>query len=263
MKILVLLKEVPDTWGPRRIDPSTGRLDRDDADPIMDEIGERALEAALRYADEHSGTEIVALTMGRSSANAMLRKALAMGAHQAVHVEDDRLSGSDLGWTAVVLAAAVRTQAPDLVIAGNESTDGRGGVIPVMLAEHLGLPVLAGLQSLAIAAGVVQGELTDGSRSLVVRAPLPAVVSVTERLPEARFPSFKGRMSAKKKPLSTIGVADLGVADLLDALGRSVVLGVKESQARVAGVKVKDDGSAAQQLVAFLTDRELVAGRAS
>lgn len=263
MKILVLLKEVPDTWGPRRIDPSTGRLDRDDTDPIMDEIGERALEAALRYADDHSGAEIVVLTMGRSSANAMLRKALAMGAHRAVHIEDDRLSGADLGWTAAVLAAAVRAEAPDLVIAGNESTDGRGGVIPVMLAEHLGLPVLAGLQSLAICAGAVQGELTDGARSLLVGAPLPAVVSVTERLPEARFPSFKGRMSAKKKPLHTIGIGDLGVAELLAALGRSVVLGVQESQARAAGVKIKDDGSAAGQLLAFLTDRELVAGRAS
>jgi electron transfer flavoprotein beta subunit len=261
VKILVLLKEVPDTWGPRRLDPSTGRVDRDAVDPIMDEIGEKALEVALRYSDDHGKTEIVALTMGRSSANSMLRKALAMGATRGVHVLDDRLVGADLGWTAAVLAAAIRSEAPDLVIAGNESTDGRGGVMAVMIAEYLALPVLAGLHSIEVGSDHVQGLGADDTRSLVLRAPLPAVVSVSERLPDGRFPSFKGRMSAKKKPLNIRTLADLGVGDTLAGLDRSVVLSVVESPVREAGLKIDDDGTAAKKLVEFLTERQLVVGR--
>jgi electron transfer flavoprotein beta subunit len=263
VKILVLLKEVPDTWGPRRLDPSTGRVDRESADPIMDEIGEKALEVGLQYADRNAKTEVVALTMGPSSANAMLRKALAMGATRAVHILDDRLIGADMGWTAAVLAAAIRAEAPDLVIAGNESTDGRGGVVAVMVAEHLGLPVLSGLLSVDIGPDHVQGAAADETRSLVVRAPLPAVISVSERLPEARFPSFKGKMSAKKKPLDVRAVADLGLGETLAGLTRSIVLTIAEGQVRQAGVKINDDGRAAQRLVDFLVERQLVAGRSS
>jgi electron transfer flavoprotein beta subunit len=261
VKILVLLKEVPDTWGPRRLDPSTGRVDRDAVDPIMDEIGEKALEVGLQYADQHGkSTEVVALTMGRPSANSMLRKALAMGATRAVHVLDDRLSGADMGWTATVLAAAIRDEKPDLVIAGNESTDGRGGVLAVMVAEHLGLPALTGLHSVDIEAAHVQGVGADDTRNITVRAPLPAVLSVSERMPDGRFPSFKGRMTAKKKPLDIRTLSDLGVGDTLAGLSRSIVVSVAETPARQAGLKIDDDGSAAQQLVNFLTERQFVVG---
>jgi electron transfer flavoprotein beta subunit len=168
-----------------------------------------------------------------------------------------------MGWTAAVLAAAIRAEAPDLVIAGNESTDGRGGVVAVMVAEHLGLPVLAGLLAVEIGPGHVQGEAADETRSLVLKAPLPAVISVTERLPEGRFPSFKGKMGAKKKPLEVRTVADLGISGTLDQLNRAAVLTVAEGLVRQAGLKIKDDGRAAQQLVTFLIERQLVAGRSS
>ena len=140
MKIIVLVKQVPDTYEERKLDPATGILDRDASEPIIDEIGERALEMALRYKDAHKGTEVVVLSMGPTSVTASLRKGLSLGADSAVHVLDDALAGADLGWTAAVLAAALTKSGYDLIIAGNESTDGRGGVIPAMVAEHLSLP---------------------------------------------------------------------------------------------------------------------------
>lgn len=255
MKIVVLIKEVPDTWGERRLDPGTGRVDRQASDAVLDEIGERAVEAALSYQDANAGTEIVAVSMGPTSVP-VLRKALAMGASSAAHVLDDKLVGADLGWTAAVLAAAVRRIGFDLVITGNESTDGRGGVIPAMLAEHLGVAGVTALDTLEIAVDRVSGTRQGEDESLVVGAPLPAVVSITERMPEARFPSFKGTMGAKKKPLDTLTVADLGVD--LDGLGTSVVTQVQARPERTAGIKVVDAGDAADQLADFLAGRRLI-----
>src|SRR5690606_8675322 len=141
----------------------------------------------------------------------ILRRALAMGAGSAVHVVDDRLVGADLWLTAEVLAAAIHREGFDLVIAGNESTDGRGGVVPAMIAELLGVAHATGLSTLAIDDRGVRGTRTSDEETVEVAAALPAVVSITERMPEARFPSFKGTMSAKKKPLATASLADLGV----------------------------------------------------
>ena len=137
MKIIVLLKQVPDTYEERKLDAATGILDREASEPIIDEIVERAIETALSYKDAHKDTEIVLLSMGPDSVTASLRKALSLGADSAVHVLDDGLAGSDLARTAAVLAAALATTGYDLIIAGNESTDGRGGAIPAMVAEHL------------------------------------------------------------------------------------------------------------------------------
>jgi electron transfer flavoprotein beta subunit len=258
MRIAVLIKEVPDTWGERRMDPATGRVDRTASDAVLDEIGERAVEAALAYQDENSGTEVVVISMGPTSVP-ILRKALAMGATSAVHIVDDELTGADLGWTAAVLAAAVRRIGFDLVITGNESTDGRGGVIPAMLAEHLGVASVTALGTLEISPDRVSGTRQGEDESLVVGSVLPAVVSITERMPEARFPSFKGTMGAKKKPLETLSLADLE-ADL-DGMGTSVVTDVQARPERAAGTKVVDTGDAADQLADFLASRRLISGR--
>lgn len=255
MRIAVLIKEVPDTWGERRLDPVTGRVDRQASDAVLDEIGERAVEAALAYQDVDGGAEIVVISMGPTSVP-ILRKALAMGATSAVHVLDDALVGADLGRTAAVLAAAIRRTGFDLVIAGNESTDGRGGVIPAMIAEHLGVPGVTALGTLEIAADQVSGTRQGEDESLVVGSPLPAVVSITERMPEARFPSFKGTMGAKKKPLETVTVAELDVA--LDGMGTSAVTAVETRPERTAGTKVVDAGDAADQLAEFLAARRLI-----
>ncbi|GAB3043105.1 electron transfer flavoprotein subunit beta/FixA family protein [Parafrigoribacterium mesophilum] len=259
MKIVVLIKQVPDTYEERRLDPATGILDRAASDPIIDEIGERALEVALRYKDAHKGTEVVLVSMGPSSVTAALRKGLSLGADAAVHVLDDSLAGADLARTASVLAAALTKSGYDLVIAGNESTDGRGGVIPAMVAEHLGLPHLTFLDSVEISESQVSGERGTDSGSIQVHTGLPAVVSVTERTPEVRFPNFKGILSAKKKPLTVLTVGELGLgADALSGGGRSVVLSTAERPSRTAGTKVVDEGNAGVELAEFLAAGHLI-----
>lgn len=255
MKIVVLIKEVPDTWGERRLDPQTKRVDRRASDAVLDEIGERAVEAALAYQDADKSAEVVVISMGPTSVP-VLRKALAMGATSAVHVLDEGLVGADLGWTAAVLAAAIRRTGFDLVITGNESTDGRGGVIPAMIAEHLGVPGITALGSLEISADRVSGTRQGEDESLVVGSPLPAVVSITERMPDARFPSFKGTMGAKKKPLDTVTVADLGVD--LAALSVSVVSDIRPRPERTAGTRVLEADGAVDQLAEFLAGRRLI-----
>lgn len=255
MKIVVLLKQVPDTYDPRKLDLTTGLLDRSANEAIIDEINERALEAALQYKDAHKDAEIVVLTMGPSGANASLRKALSMGADSAVHVLDDGLAGSDVARTAAVLAAAVQRTGFDLVVAGNESTDGRGGVVPAMVAEHLGVPHATSLNSVEIAEGAVTGERAGDAGTLTVRAALPAVVSVTERSPEARFPNFKGILGAKKKPLAVLSLAELGVSE---PAAKSVVLSTAERPARTAGKKIVDEGNAAAELAEFLVSERLI-----
>lgn len=257
MKIIVLVKQVPDTEEERRLDPGTGRLDRSAGESVADEINERALEVALLHKDAHKGSEIVVLALGPASASQALRKALSMGADSAVHVLDERLEGSDIMTTAAVLAAAVHRTGCDLVIAGNESTDGRGGVVPAMVAEHLGLPILPSLNTVELTAGTVSGEVTVDAGSLSVSAALPAVVSVTERAAEARFPNFKGIMTAKRKPLATLSLSDLGLDSGVDG-ATSMVLTISERPARTAGKKIVDDGTAAQELAKFLAAGRLV-----
>jgi electron transfer flavoprotein beta subunit len=255
MKIIVLVKQVPDTAEERRLNPATGRADRDASERVADEINERALEVALRWKDADKKTNVVVLTMGPADATQALRKALSMGADSAVHVVDDGLEGADIVRTAVVLAAAAKHVGFDLLVAGNESTDGRGGVVPAMIAEHLGLPLLPSLDSVAIDGASVTGEVGIESGTLTVRASQPAVISVTERVAEARFPNFKGIMTAKRKPLATMTLNDLG----LEAAGpATVVLSTSERPARAAGKKIYDDGNAGSELAEFLAAGRLI-----
>lgn len=255
MKIVVLVKQVPDTYGERRLDETTGRIVRAGVDLVADEIGERALEAALAQKDADPGTEVVVLTMGPASAADVLRRSLAIGADAAVHILDDGLAGADMLRTSAVLAAALRRTEFDLVIAGNESTDGRGGAMAAMLAEQLGLPHATTLVSLGVEAGAVTGQRVTENGMQDVRADLPALVSVTEGMPEARFPTFKGTMRAKKKPVKTLRIADL---DLTEPPAASIVVGVTPRPPRAAGRKVVDDGTAAAELIEYLTAAHLI-----
>ncbi|WP_150955319.1 electron transfer flavoprotein subunit beta/FixA family protein [Microbacterium testaceum] len=252
MKIVVLIKEVPDTWGERRLDLETGLADRAASAPVLDEINERAVEAALAHADAHPGTEVVVLTMAPASATANVRKALAMGASAAVHVVDDTLRGADLLLTAEVLAAAIRRTGFDLVIGGNLSTDGGGGVVPAMVAELLGVPQLTALSSLALTHDTVSGDRVSDAGTMRVSAALPAVVSVTEALPEGRFTTFKGIMAAKKKPYETLDAATLGVEPEDPAQARYIMLSVAQRPPREGGTKIVDEGDAGERLAAFL-----------
>lgn len=255
MRIVVLVKEVPDTFGRRELSLESGIALRPEATAVTDEPTERALELALSYADSEPGTEVVALTMGPASARAALMRALAVGATSAVHVLDDRLAGADIAATARALAAALRKSGFDLVVAGNASTDGAGGVIPAMLAEHLGVPHATNLSSVSIDATSVTGTRVDERASLSVTATLPAVVSVTEALPPARFASFKGVMGAKKKPLDTWSLDDLEVEV---PASQSIVIAVSEAPARQTGSTIVDDGTAAAQLAAYLVENGFV-----
>ncbi|MDR6689258.1 electron transfer flavoprotein beta subunit [Microbacterium sp. 1154] len=252
MKIVVLIKEVPDTWGERRLDLETGLVDRAGSAPVLDEIDERAVEAALSHADAHPGTEVVVLTMAPASATATVRKALAMGATSAVHIVDDALRGADLLLTADVLAAAIRRTGFDLVVAGNLSTDGGGGVVPAMVAELLGVPQLTALSSLEVTDDAVSGDRVSDAGTMRVSAPLPAVVSVTEALPEGRFTTFKGIMAAKKKPYETLDAAEVGVEAEDPAQARYIMLAVAERPPREAGTKIVDEGDAGEKLAAYL-----------
>ncbi|WP_285137632.1 electron transfer flavoprotein subunit beta/FixA family protein [Microbacterium sp. lyk4-40-TSB-66] len=252
MKIVVLIKEVPDTWGERRLDLETGLADRAASSPVLDEIDERAVEVALAHADAHPGTEVTVVSMAPASATATIRKALAMGATSAVHVVDDSLRGADLLLTAEVLAAAVRRTDYDLVIAGNLSTDGGGGVIAAMVAELLGVPQLTGLAAVELSDGSVSGDRVSDAGTMRVTAELPAVVSITEALPEGRFTTFKGIMAAKKKPYETVDAASLDVEPGDPATPRYIMLSVAERPPRASGTKIVDEGDAGERLAAFL-----------
>lgn len=256
MKILVLAKEVPDTAAPRTLNAESGWLERSASEPVPDEINERTLEHALRFRDSGAEVEIVVLAMVPDSATASVRKFLAMGADSAVIVSDPAIAGADAVRTAQILAAAVGKIAPDLVLAGNESTDGRAGMVPAMVSEILGWPILPALSELAITADAVEGVTALEGETVRLRAEFPAVAAVTERSAEARFPNFKGIMQAKKKPLETWSLADAGAP--AHGAASSVMVSAQVRPAREAGVKVIDDGTAAQQLVDFLATQRLI-----
>ncbi|MDQ0277162.1 electron transfer flavoprotein beta subunit [Arthrobacter silviterrae] len=255
MKIVVLIKQVPDTSDERTLDPSTGWLNRDAGDNIVDEINERALEVALQVKDKDKSTEVAVLAMGPAEAAKAIRKALSMGADSGIHILDDSLAGADAVRTAAVLAAALKDTAADVILAGNESTDGRGGVVPAMIAEHLGLPLAGSLSTITLAGDKVSGERQDDNGTLSVSSGLPAVVTVTERAAEARFPNFKGILTAKRKPVATLAVSGL---DVPATPARTVIVSSAERPARVAGTKIVDEGNAGTLLAEYLIENRLV-----
>lgn len=257
MRIVVLIKQVPDTWGARTIDTATGRLDRESSEAVIDEISEKSIEIGLQLKEQHGG-EVIALTMGSGAANDVLRKALAMGADEALHICDDALVGADAVTTARVLAAAITKTTFDIVVAGNESTDGRGGVIPAMLAELLGVAQLTNLDTVLVDGTQISGERATEFGTVSVSAQLPAVISITERAAEARYPTFRGIMSAKKKPLSQLGLADLELSGGVTPANLTLVKSVDVRPAREAGIKVIDDGSAADQIIDYLVSRRVI-----
>jgi electron transfer flavoprotein beta subunit len=259
MKIAVLVKEVPDTWGDRRIDPTTKRVVRG-KDVVIDEINEKAVEAALLVKEANADSTLTVVTMGPKSALDALRKGLAMGADDALHLVDDGLAGSDAVQTSAALAAALAPRAFDLVITGNESTDGRTAAVPAMLAERLGVAQLTFLRTLTVTGSEASGDRPTEDGHLEVSAPLPALVSVTEQIAEARYPNFKGIMAAKKKPVETLTLADLGIStgDAGGANSWSVVETVAPRPAREGGTVITDDGTAGTQIADYLAAAKLI-----
>ena len=259
MKIAVLVKEVPDTWGDRQIDPSTKRVVRS-GENVIDEINEKAVEAALLVKEANSGSEVTVVTMGPAGALDAIRKSLAMGADSGIHITDDGLVGSDASQTSAALAAALAPRGFDLVITGNESTDGRTAAVPAMLAERLGIAQLTFLRTLEVSDNEVSGERMTEDGHIDISASLPALVSVTEQIAEARYPNFKGIMAAKKKPVETVDIGVLGLdsADTGAANSWSVVDGVVPRPARTGGTIIKDDGTAGTQIADYLAAAKLI-----
>jgi electron transfer flavoprotein beta subunit len=259
MNIVVCVKQVPDTWSERTLKVSDYTLDRDAADAIINELDEYAVEEGLRIAEAHEGT-VTIFSMGPARTADAIRKALSMGADQAVHLVDDALAGSDVVGTSAAMAHVLTRIGFDLVILGCESTDARTGVIPAMLAERLGVPQLSYASKVEI----------DGSRIAInrqadygydrVEATLPAVVSVVEKINEPRYPSFKGIMAAKKKPVQSWGVADIELDPSLVGLANaaSEVVSFAKRPPRQAGTIVADEGDGGTKAADFLTTRKFI-----
>jgi len=253
------VKYVPDATGERGFaDDLT--VDREGVDGLLSELDEYAVEQALRIADGVDGAEVTVVTVGPEDARDALRKALSMGADKAVHVEDDDLHGSDVMGTSLVLARAVEKAGFDLVVAGMASTDGGGGVVPALLAERLGVAQVTLLSEVSVEGGVVRGRRDGDVASELLEASLPAVVSVTDQSGEARYPSFKGIMAAKKKPVESWDLEDLGVeageVGLEGAWTR--VVSVAERPARTAGTVVTDEGEGGKRLAEFLAGQKFI-----
>src|SRR5262245_59271804 len=210
MKIVVLVKQVPDSGTERTLRSDDHTVDRASANNVINEMDEYAIEEALKLREAHGG-EVTILTMGPERAAESIRKALSMGPDRAVHVLDDALHGSCALATSKVLAAALRTLDADLVLCGAESTDARGQVLPHMLAEQLGVAALTGARKLTVEGAQLTIERQTEEGYEVVTAATPAVVSVWDTINEPRYPSFKGIMAAKKKAVQTLSLADLGV----------------------------------------------------
>src|SRR3954451_22306974 len=210
MKIVVLVKQVPDSGADRNLRSDDNTVDRASANNVINEMDEYAIEEALQVQSAHGG-EVVILTMGPDRATESVRKALSMGPDSAVHVVDDALHGSCAVATSKVLAAAIARQSADIVISGAESTDGRVQVMPHMLAERLGIAALTGARKLTVDGSTLTIERQTDEGYEVVTAQTPAVVSVWDTINEPRYPSFKGIMEAKKKPVRTVSLADLGI----------------------------------------------------
>ncbi|MEX3505170.1 electron transfer flavoprotein subunit beta [Corynebacterium sp. LK2510] len=257
MRIAVLVKEVPDTYGTRVLDLETGLTERT-GEMVLDEIGERAVEAALVLAAADDSSTVELVCVGPESAESSLRRGLAMGADSAILVSDAALAGADLGQTAEIIASVAGRNPYDLIVAGNLSTDGNAGVLPAMVAELLGLPQLTNLTEMSVAGGVLSATRATDDGTATLEAELPAVVSVTEAFPEPRYPNFKGLMAAKKKPVERPTLAELGIdaGDFTHA--RSIMIEVAQCPPREAGTVVTDDGTAAQQLADYLVSHRLV-----
>jgi electron transfer flavoprotein beta subunit len=259
MNIVVLVKQVPDTWAERKLNDSDKTLDRASVDVVMNEIDEYAVEEALRI-KEAQGGEVTILTMGPDRAVETIRKALSMGADKAVHLSDEALHGSCVIQTSYAIAKVLETLEYDVVILGSESTDARLAVMAPLLAERLGLPQLSGARKVTAEGGTVRIERQTENGYDVVEAALPAVISVVEKINEPRYPSFKGIMAAKSKPLTTLTIADAGIeADKVGlANATSQVSEFSNRPPRQAGQIVKDEGDGGRKVAEFLASQKFV-----
>ena len=264
MKIVVCVKQVPDTWAERTLKPADATLDRASVDGLINELDEYAIEEGLRIAEAQreagAEAEVIILSMGPDKAAESIRKALSMGADSAVHLLDDGLAGSDALATSYALAHMIAADGFDLVICGSESTDARMGVLAAMLAERLDVPQLSLASKVDIDGQAVRVRRVSDEGYDEVEASLPAVISVVEKINEPRYPSFKGIMAAKKKPVRTLSIADAGLDPSAVGLAAAAteVVDFAKRPPREAGAIVKDDGDGGVKAAEFLAARKFI-----
>jgi electron transfer flavoprotein beta subunit len=254
MNVVVCVKQIPDPNNPYEL-TGDGRLKRDVAQSVLDPGDEFGVEAALRLA-EASGGEVTVVSMGPAKAMDAIRRALSMGAAKGILVSDDALAGADAIATARVLAAAIKkVEGADLIICGVESTDGYTGAVPMMVAELLGLPQVTFVKHIEVDGSTLKVQRQTVKGYDEVESPMPAVMTVTAGVNEPRYPTFKGIMQAKSKPVETPSLADLGLSDLAPT---QKVAGVQPAPARGAGEIVEDDGSGAAKVAEFLKAAKVI-----
>jgi electron transfer flavoprotein beta subunit len=259
MNVAVCVKQIPDPANPGKLDPASKTLVRE-GKLIMDDSDSYGVEMALQLVDAAGGGEVTLVSMAPNDEVSGLRNGLAMGAHKGVLVSDPELKGTDALGTAKVLAKAISRNDFDLVLCATESTDGYTGTMPVQLAELLGLPAVTFAKHVEVNAGALKVQRQTEAGYDEVECPLPAVVTVTAGVVEPRYPSFKGIMAAKNKPVDMLKVADLGVDAGAVGQGGSgqEIVSVGDAEARKAGEIVEDEGDAFEQIVAFLEKLKVI-----
>lgn len=259
MKIAVLVKYVPEPTAQWSFAPDF-TLDRASVEGRLSELDEYAVEQAVRLVEGGLDAEITYLTVGPARAADGLRKALAIGGHGAVHVVDDAIHGSDALGTSRVLAAALSKVGFDLVLAGMSSTDAEMSVVPAMVADRLGINQATFAGALSVDGDKVSIRRESDSETIAASAALPALVTVTDQTPEARYPAFRAIMGAKKKKVTTFSLVDLGVDPSSVGSGAAFtkVLSLEPEPARAAGSVVEDDGTGGAQIADFLAARGLL-----
>lgn len=263
MKICVLVKEVPDAAVEKRIDPSTGRMDRS-GEKNLNPYDTHAIEAAMQIKEGGAipVEEIVAVTMGPESAERALRKAISLGADRAVHLTDPALAGSDVAATGYALAKALESEQPDLVLLGQQSDDGECYTIGAVVADHLRMPSVTQVIKMDVADGGLRCERQAEYGYDTVQVQLPAVISVGDAINEPRYPSLKAIMGAKKKPLDTKSAGDVGIdSALVGAEGSRVACGeFKAPPQKEPGriIEDEDTNETVAQIVAWLEERKLI-----
>ena len=258
MNVIVCVKQIPDPALPGALDPGTNTLKRD-GKLIMDESDSYGVEMALQLVAAAGEGEVSLVSMAPNGEVSGMRTALAMGAARGILVSDPALQGSDALTTAKVLAAAVqRLGGADLIIAATESSDGYTGTVPEQMAELLGLPSVTFAKSVAVDGGTLKVNRQTEAGYDEVTCPLPALVSVTAGVVEPRYPSFKGIMAAKNKPVETVTAGDLGVDPVGWAGAGQQISGVTAAEARAASEIVEDDGESFTKIVAFLENLKVI-----
>ncbi len=261
MKIFVCIKQVPDpNTTVSKLDPETKRLVRSGVSLVLDPGDESTISAAIKLRDTLGNSEVVAVSMGPTTAQEGMRRALAMGADRAILVTDSALAGSDAISTARVLAAVLKKENADLIFCSTESTDGYTGMVPGGIAEFLDLPQLTFAREIKVegSKAVIKRVTPTGYKT--VETTLPALVTIASGSFEAIYPTMKGIMGAKKKPFNQLKLADLAIdaAQVGEAGARERVLTIGTAEARAAGQVVKDDGNAAQHIADFLQKYQLL-----